>query len=52
MPGGSPTFRDSRAIEQMYADLEQLFERIAKHFRPATLSEFHDELVVERPREE
>src|SRR5262249_23688548 len=47
MPGGSPTFRDSRAIEQMYADLEQLFERIAKHFRPATLSEFHDELVVE-----
>jgi peptidoglycan/xylan/chitin deacetylase (PgdA/CDA1 family) len=51
MPAGSPTFRDSRAIEQMYADLEQLFERIGQHFRPATLSEFHDELV-ERRREE
>ena len=41
MPGGSPTFPDSAAIERLYADVEYLFESIATRFRGTTLSEFH-----------
>jgi hypothetical protein len=51
MPGGSPTFPDAASIESLYSDLEALFERIQGHFRAATLSEFHDELVASAMRE-
>lgn len=40
MPAGSPTFRDARSIEQLYDDLEELFETAATLFKPATLDEF------------
>jgi hypothetical protein len=40
MPGGSPTFRTTRSIEDLYRDMEQLFSRAAARFAGATLSEF------------
>ena len=40
MPGGSPTFRTADAIDRLYDDLEQLFERAARSFTGATLQEF------------
>ena len=40
MPGGSPTFRTTESIENLYRDLEQLFSRAAKSFGGATLAEF------------
>lgn len=40
MPGGSPTFRTTESIENLYRDLEQLFSRAAASFVGATLSEF------------
>jgi hypothetical protein len=43
MPGGSPTFRDEASIENLFADLEQLFEHTRGRFHGATLAEFHDE---------
>ena len=45
MPGGSPNFGDERAIDKLYEDLEALFERIARSFSGATLTQFHDEYV-------
>jgi hypothetical protein len=41
MPGGSPTFRDEKAIDRLYGDLRALFALAAKTCRPATLTEFH-----------
>jgi hypothetical protein len=40
MPGGSPTFRTTKSIENLYRDLEHLFSRAATSFVGATLSEF------------
>jgi hypothetical protein len=40
MPGGSPTFRTDKSIEDLYGDLERLFSRAATSFVGATLSEF------------
>jgi hypothetical protein len=40
MPGGSPTFRTTRSIEDLYQDMEQLFSRAAERFTGVTLSEF------------
>jgi hypothetical protein len=40
MPGGSPTFRTPKSIEDLYRDLERLFSRAARSFVGATLSEF------------
>jgi hypothetical protein len=40
MPGGSPTFRDQKAIDRLYGDLRALFALAAKTCRPATLAEF------------
>jgi len=41
MPGGSPTFPDSNAIVNLYADLESLFVLAHRDFEGCTLSEFH-----------
>jgi hypothetical protein len=41
MAGGSPTFLNERDIERLYADLEALFERIARSFKGQTLTEFY-----------
>jgi hypothetical protein len=40
MPGGSPTFRTTKSIEDLYRDMEELFSRAAAKFAGATLSEF------------
>jgi hypothetical protein len=40
MPGGSPTFRTTKSIEDLYRDMEQLFARAAQSFAGATLAEF------------
>jgi hypothetical protein len=40
MPGGSPTFRTARSIENLYRDLGVLFEAVSRHFAGRTLSEF------------
>lgn len=41
MPGGSPTFRTERAIENLYADLEQLFNVASRlGFAGATLAQY------------
>ncbi len=41
MPGGNPTFLNERDIERLYADMEVLFERIARRFSGRTLTEFY-----------
>ncbi len=41
MPGGSPTFRDPAAIENLYADLAALFAAFAGRCRGATLAEYY-----------
>lgn len=48
MAGGSPTFRTERDIEQLYRDLEILFEAVSRDFVGATLSGFADDLVRRR----
>lgn len=40
MPGGSPTFPDLASIEQLYSDLEQLFQHLASRCQGATLTEY------------
>jgi hypothetical protein len=42
MPGGSPTFPTAGDIEQLYKNLETLFDEAAGWSRGATLSEFHE----------
>jgi hypothetical protein len=41
MPGGSPLFGTERSIERLYRHLEVLFADAARHFRGATLTEYH-----------
>jgi hypothetical protein len=41
MPAGSPTFRDEAAIEQLYRDLEQLFQHLASRCQGLTMSEYY-----------
>ena len=41
MPGGSPTFKTERSIEQLYDSLEALFESAQAPYRGGTLSEFY-----------
>ena len=43
MPGGSPYFADEAAIENLYADLEQLFQYASSGgYEGATLQEYYD----------
>ena len=46
MPGGSPTFPTTTAIENLYRDLEHLFSRAATSFVGATLSEFEQSFTA------
>ncbi len=48
MPGGSPTFRDEAAIENLYRDLRHFFEQISKKCTGRTLAQFHQTLVATR----
>jgi hypothetical protein len=48
MPGGSPTFRDHKAIDRLYGDLRAVFALAARTCRPATLTEFHTWLTTGR----
>jgi hypothetical protein len=50
MPGGSPTFRSAASIENLYEDLEALFEIAAEHFQGATMREFHDAWAARHDR--
>ncbi|MHC4877995.1 MAG: polysaccharide deacetylase family protein [Planctomycetota bacterium] len=45
MPGGSPRFLTERHIEQLYEELEQLFEVAAATCDGLTLSEYRDRVV-------
>lgn len=47
MPGGSPTFPESRDIERLYEDLEKLFAVARKSFVGATLTEYYEKLVAQ-----
>ncbi|CAK9886958.1 MAG: hypothetical protein XXXJIFNMEKO3_03408 [Candidatus Erwinia impunctatus] len=40
MPGGSPTFKDQQAIEQLYEDLEQLFSWLQSRTTGMTMAEY------------
>jgi hypothetical protein len=42
MPGGSPTFRTERSIDQLYAQLEQIFAAAENSCLGATLGEFRE----------
>lgn len=41
MPGGSPTFKDRAAIEQLYQDLDELFEWLSQRCMGMTMAEFY-----------
>ncbi|MCC8366972.1 polysaccharide deacetylase family protein [Xenorhabdus sp. PB61.4] len=41
MPGGSPTFKDEEQIEQLYQDLEGLFEFLNPFMKGMTLAEYY-----------
>ncbi|WP_446470116.1 polysaccharide deacetylase family protein [Xenorhabdus stockiae] len=41
MPGGSPTFKDEEQIEQLYQDLEGLFEFLKPFMKGMTLAEYY-----------
>lgn len=41
MPGGSPTFKDEASIEQLYRDLEELFEWLSERTQGMTMGEFY-----------
>jgi hypothetical protein len=47
MPGGSPNFPNSAAIERLYASLEVLFEDLSAWCRGMTLAEFHARMNTE-----
>ena len=50
MPGGSPNFKDEASIENLYADIEQLFETASEYFNGSTLTEYYD-VVATRSQE-
>jgi len=43
MPGGSPTFTNEAAIEQLYSDLEQFFEWLKGRVTGMTLTEYYQQ---------
>ncbi len=42
MPGGSPTFKTSEEIENLYRNLNYLFEKLSHSFSGITLQEYYD----------
>jgi hypothetical protein len=49
MPGGSPTFRDEAAIEDLYVELDRLFQMAAETCIPMTLREYREQVATDRP---
>ncbi len=45
MPGGSPTFRTEQSVEELYEDMEAVFEAATKQCRGLTMTEFRDQWV-------
>jgi len=48
MPGGSPRFRASAAVERLYASLEVLFADLSAWCKGMTLAEFHSGFAMEQ----
>ena len=48
MPGGSPRFPTERDIENLYNDLEALFEETSKIFKGATMEEYYKIFAKDR----
>ncbi|RPH31082.1 deacetylase [Buttiauxella warmboldiae] len=46
MPGGSPTFKTDKDIEQLYCELEELFAWLQPRVRGMTLAEYYQEKVT------
>ncbi|VFP80365.1 deacetylase [Candidatus Erwinia haradaeae] len=46
MPGGSPTFKTKNEIEELYYDLEQLFEYLRIRTVSMTLSEYYEKKLL------
>ncbi|MBC8952968.1 polysaccharide deacetylase family protein [Xenorhabdus sp. PB62.4] len=46
MPGGSPTFKDEEQIEQLYRDLEGLFEFLKPLMQGMTLAEYYQMKLI------
>ena len=42
MPGGSPAFTDNESIENLYKNLDILFEHISKNFEGYTFKEYYE----------
>ena len=42
MPGGSPTFRDVKAIDRLYNDIGEIFKIIAEDYMGTTLNEYFE----------
>lgn len=49
MPGGSPVFPAERDIEVLYADLEAVFEAVARNFKGNTLAGFARDYASTEP---
>ena len=41
MPGGSPTFTTAGHIEDLYSDMDRLFDAVSRHFKGYTLAEYY-----------
>ena len=49
MPGGSPTFRNEKEIEQLYEDIEEAFEFLRNHdVTGATCYEYYNSFQEHR----
>lgn len=48
MPGGSPTFRTERSIEQLYYDLEIIFSIAAKYCRGIGITDYAKKYVTKK----
>ncbi len=44
MPGGSPSFPDNESIEQLYQNLDTLFNHISKSFSGCTFKEYYEKI--------
>ena len=48
MPGGSPTFKTPEDIENLYRDMEGLFETASRSFEGLTLAEYYERFAADR----
>jgi hypothetical protein len=45
MPGGSPAFKTTESIENLYANLEIIFSKIAEDFKGETLKNYYEYFI-------